>query len=124
MTYITNPDKAHAFLKSVWPSEISRREKVLIVYLDRYFTTIGHDVLFVGGTDSCTMDTKIIFQYAIKEGAEAILLAHNHPGGILTPSRSDIEVTDLLVKGGQVLGVKVAHMIITRNDYQVLSFFE
>lgn len=124
MTYITNPEKAYAFLKSIWPPDISRREKVMIVYMDRHFMTIGHEVLFVGGIDSCTMDTRIIFQSAVLEGAHSIMIAHNHPSGSVNPSKQDIDITQRLIQGALVLGLKVAHMVISRNDFHVLSFFE
>lgn len=122
--YLTNPEKAYNYLRSIWPEGIDHREKVLIIYLDRHYQAIGHEVIFMGGIDSCTMDTRVIFQYAMRGRAHSILLAHNHPSGSVKPSQSDIEVTETLVSGAQVLGIKVAHMIITRNDYQVLAFFE
>lgn len=124
MLYITNPEKAYRYLRTHWPSEISRREKVMIVYLDHKYSVIGHEILFVGGRDSCTIDFRVIFQYAIRQEADHILIAHNHPSGVLEASRGDIEVTERLVRGGEVLGMKVAHMIITREDYRVLAFFE
>lgn len=124
MMYITNPEKAYAYLKTIWPTGMDHREKVMIVYLNRHYQATGHEVIFMGGIDSCTMDTRIVFQYAMLGQAYMILLAHNHPSGSTQPSQSDIAVTDSLVRGGQVLGIKVAHMIITRNDYQVLAFFE
>lgn len=124
MMYLTNPEKAYAYLKSIWPDGIDHREKVVIVYLNRHYQATGHEIIFVGGMDSCTMDTRVIFQYAMKSHAHSILLAHNHPSGSVNPSKKDVEITDILVKGAQVLGIKVAHIILTRNDYQVLAFFE
>jgi len=124
MRYITNPEKAFAFLKSIWPPDIARREKVVIVYLDRHFMVTGHEILFIGGIDSCTMDTRIIFQYAVSEGAHGIMIAHNHPSGSVKPSKQDIDITQILIHGALVLGLKVAHMVISRNDFHVLSFFE
>lgn len=122
--YITNPEKAYTYLRSVWPSEISLREKVLLIYLDANKKVMGYECVFMGGRSSVAMDLKILFQYAVRECAHSILVAHNHPSGILTPSKNDLDVTRDLHDGGRILGLEVAHMIITRTDYHVLSFFE
>ena len=122
--YITNPEKAHAYLKSVWPCEISVRERVLIVYLDRHQKVLGEECVFVGGRYYCPIDVAIIFQYAVREGAHSILVAHNHPSGSLAASKEDMSTTDQLVSGGKILDIQVGHMVITRADYHVLAFFE
>jgi len=43
---------------------------------------------------------------------------HNHPSGDPTPSRADIEMTKLIVKAGDGVGVKVHdHLVIGRENH-------
>lgn len=43
-------------------------------------------------------------------------MAHNHPAGSLTPSSEDLEVTETLIKAGDLIGVKVIdHIIVSSN---------
>ncbi|HNB22737.1 MAG TPA: JAB domain-containing protein, partial [Candidatus Melainabacteria bacterium] len=49
---------------------------------------------------------------AILSNSYAILVAHNHPGGSLTPSREDLETTEQLVSAGKLLGVPVVDHVI------------
>ena len=53
---------------------------------------------------------------ALIANSYAIIVAHNHPGGSLTPSREDLETTETLIKAGDLLGVKVIdHIIVSSN---------
>jgi DNA repair protein RadC len=39
--------------------------------------------------------------------ASAIIVAHNHPAGGLTPSKEDIEITKQLKAAGETLGIRL-----------------
>jgi DNA repair protein RadC len=48
-----------------------------------------------------------------------LIVAHNHPGGSLTPSSEEIKTTEQLIKAGDLLGVKVVdHIIVSVNGSQ------
>jgi DNA repair protein RadC len=76
-----------------------------------------------GGLNHTTVDPKKIFKIALDERASAIILAHNHPSGLLLPSENDIATTGKLVRAGKMLEIKVMdHIIIGGDDY--FSFSE
>jgi len=53
---------------------------------------------------------------ALLANSHALIVAHNHPAGSITPSNEDLEVTETLIKAGDLLGVKVIdHIIVTSN---------
>jgi DNA repair protein RadC len=55
---------------------------------------------------------------AIEYGAAAVILAHNHPSGIITPSAADIEITRRVVEAGKIIGIPlVDHVIIGKNKF-------
>jgi DNA repair protein RadC len=69
-----------------------------------------------------------VFKAALLSNAYSIIVAHNHPGGSKTASSEDIETTKILIKAGDLMGVKVVdHIIVTadgltslREDYNYL----
>lgn len=76
---------------------------------------------FEDGTTS--LNVREIFTEALKAGAEAIIVAHNHPSGNLTPSKADLEATEKLKAAAGLLEVQlVDHLIIGKGDY--FSFAE
>ncbi|MBV5343418.1 hypothetical protein JZU68_07355, partial [bacterium] len=55
---------------------------------------------------------------ALEYGASAIIIAHNHPSGVLKASRQDTEITDNLLAAGEILDVEILdHLIIGPNKY-------
>jgi len=48
--------------------------------------------------------------------ATAVIVAHNHPSGILKPSVDDLNVTKRLTSAGEILGIKVLDHLIFSSD--------
>lgn len=62
-----------------------------------------------------------VFKSAILKSACSLIFCHNHPSGESSPSGEDITTTQVLKKGGKVLGFKILdHIILGKND--VFSF--
>ena len=58
---------------------------------------------------------------AIYKLAVQMILVHNHPSGNVNPSEEDRDLTDRMMKSGDMLGITVIdHLIITEEKY--LSF--
>ena len=73
------------------------------------------DRISQGTLDSILVHPREVFKNAIKAGAAAIVLVHNHPSGDPTPSESDIKVTRDLIRAGQLLKIDVLdHVILGR----------
>ncbi len=60
---------------------------------------------------------------ALKHDAASVILAHNHPGGILSPSKSDIEATKKVISALETVNIEVIDHIIVAGD-KYFSFFE
>jgi len=61
---------------------------------------------------------RIIVETALRYQANSVILAHNHPGGSLSPSSADIEVTRKISEALKTISVKVVdHIIVSGNDY-------
>ena len=60
---------------------------------------------------------------AVRHSAATVILAHNHPSGDPAPSMEDRNVTNQMVKAGDVMGIPVVdHIIIGDNKF--ISFKE
>ncbi|HEX4601409.1 MAG TPA: DNA repair protein RadC [Gemmatimonadales bacterium] len=60
-----------------------------------------------------------VFRAAIAEGAEGIILVHNHPSGDPTPSADDRVVTRQLMDAGRLLDVPVYDHVIVGGEHYV-----
>ncbi|GAA4437503.1 DNA repair protein RadC [Ravibacter arvi] len=96
-------------------------EEFWILLLNRANEVIRSVQVSSGGVNSTGVDSRIIFKHAIENLASAMILAHNHPSGTLSPSKEDMELTRKLSEAGKILSVPVLdHLIFTDHDY--LSF--
>ena len=55
---------------------------------------------------------------ALREGASAVVLGHNHPSGIAVPSPEDIETTLRVAEGLNSVDIRLAdHIVVADDDY-------
>jgi DNA repair protein RadC len=93
-----------------------KQEEFHIVTLDTQHGPIASHRITVGTLDASLVHPREVFRAAIRDGASAILLVHNHPSGDPTPSREDIAVTDRLSKVGELVGIRVLdHIVVAKQ---------
>lgn len=125
MPIITETNKAKQLMSGLFDQDqIEYRESFCVAFLNRRHRVLGVSRLFDGGVSSCAVDQKVIFQHALLANASAIILAHNHPSGDLTPSNEDRKLTDNICQCGNILGIKVLDHIIVAPDSGSYSFSE
>lgn len=76
--------------------------------------------LFVGGLSSSTVDTRTIIQHLLINypNCNTFVVAHNHPGGNLQPSREDKSVTEAIDAVAKVMMMRLNdHIIFTNEGY-------
>jgi DNA repair protein RadC len=56
-----------------------------------------------------------VFQAAVAAGAVAVIVAHNHPSGNPSASREDREVTERLVRAGELLGIRLLDSVVVTD---------
>ncbi|MCF7939851.1 MAG: JAB domain-containing protein [Spirochaetales bacterium] len=77
----------------------------------------------IGLINRTVVHPREVYTEAIRDGATAIVVAHNHPSESLEPSREDREVTERLNQAGEIIGIPMLdHMIFCRKGYY--SFLE
>ena len=99
-------------------NQIEILEEFFLIMLNNSNQLMGIYPLSKGGRTSTIVDTKILFSIALKCNSTSIILAHNHPSGILKPSNSDKQLTKRIKQAGEILELKVLdHLIINRTSY-------
>jgi DNA repair protein RadC len=69
------------------------------------------------------MDKRLLMAAALKLGATALVLCHNHPSGSLQPSEADKKITKNIIEVAKLHDMQVLdHVILTKDGY--FSFFE
>ena len=74
--------------------------------------------MFKGSKKESVVSPQEIFKKAIEENASGIIIMHNHPSGIVLPSKSDDETTKAVAEVGNVVGIPlIDHIIVGNNRY-------
>ena len=84
----------------------------------------GYMKLSSGGINMTIIDVRMVFASALKCLASCIVISHNHPSGNINPSSEDINITNKIVKGGELLDIKVLDHIILAPNGKYYSFAE
>ena len=83
--------------------------------MDNHFRLITFEKLFQGTVNQASIYPREIARRCLELNAVHVILAHNHPSGIPTPSAADKEITAIIVKALQLIEVDVADHIIIGN---------
>ena len=93
------------------------------LWLDNRHRVIACDELFRGTIDGASVHPREVVKQALAQNAAAVILAHNHPSGVLEPSRADELLTQTLKSSLQLVDVRVLdHLVVGRGG--ALSFAE
>ena len=100
-----------------------KQEHFLCVSLNGANEVIAVRTVSVGLVSRTQVHPREVFADPITDRASAVIIAHNHPAGSLTPSKEDIAITQRLKAAGETLGIKLLdHIIFNHRGYY--SFLE
>ena len=93
-------------------------EEFWILFLNNSNKVLHKAQLSKGGITGTLVDVRLVMKQTLELGAVAIILAHNHPSGTLSPSAADKQITQKIKTASETLDVKVLdHLIITQKSY-------
>lgn len=94
------------------------QEHFVALFLNSKNIIIKQKTIFKGTLNSSIIHPREIYCEAIRWSSHALIVAHNHPSGDVTPSNEDIKTTQRLVECGDILGIGLLdHIIIGHNNY-------
>jgi len=98
-----------------------RDEYIAVVFLDNGNHVIAAEIIAEGTINQCVAYPRSIFEKALKRGAAAFIIAHNHPGGACAASEADWLLTERLHEIGRLLDIPLLdHIIICQNSVVTL----
>ena len=93
------------------------KEIFVAFYLDTKHRVIAREIIGVGIINASLIHPREVFRSAIFCNAQSIILAHNHPSGNIAPSSNDLDVTQLLIAAGNIIGIDVLdHVIVGGSE--------
>ena len=84
---------------------------------------ISADIIARGTVNSTAVYSREVIKKAIETKAVFVILAHNHPNGVLAPSEADVKTTKILNDALSFVNVRlIDHVIVARGEY--ISLFK
>lgn len=118
LTMIRTADDVYSFLKDMHHLP---KEQLRGLYLDTHNRVIHQEIISIGTINSNIVHPREVFRPALEYNAAAVILAHNHPSGVSTPSLSDTQITKQVIEAGKIIGVHLLdHVIITKDGYSTV----
>lgn len=115
-SFVHSPEDLVLWLKLQYG--YAQQEHFAAVYLNQQNAVIHHQILFLGTLNAATIHPREIFKEAIRCSASALICAHNHPSGDVSPSSADKKVTETIAESGKIVGIPlVDHLIIGQNEW-------
>lgn len=116
----TPADVASFFMEEM---RYRKKEVFKVLFLNTKNEITSTEDVSIGNLNSSIVHPREVFRSAVKRGAAAIIIIHNHPSGNPSPSDNDLAITKRLVEAGELMGIPVLdHLIIGNGIF--LSFKE
>lgn len=101
---------------------IDYKEFFWVLLLTNANQVLGISEIGIGNTTGVAVNSKEIYQLALLSNASAIVVAHNHPSGKLTPSTADKNLTQKLKEAFKLLDITLLdHLILTSEGFVSFS---
>jgi DNA repair protein RadC len=108
---VNNPDELVDYLNHT--IGFKGREHFVGVFLDAKNRVLASEILFSGTLSASAVYPREVVIKALQHQSAAMIFAHNHPSGDVTPSASDKDITRKLVFALGMVGITVhEHLIV------------
>ncbi|KAF4516551.1 hypothetical protein B566_EDAN003298 [Ephemera danica] len=121
-TIFSSPGKVRDWLRltlATRPNEV-----FMALWLDAQNRLLKAEELFAGTLTQTSVYPREVVRKAILHNAAAVILAHNHPSGVIEPSHADELLTRALKDALALVDVKVLDHFIVAGNAPPLSFAE
>jgi len=97
-------------------------EVFYVMYLNQANKIIKYEAISSGGITATVADIRIILKNALLNGANQLIVAHNHPSGNLKPSKADLDLTKKLKDSAMMMDIRLLdHIIVAGNNFTSLN---
>ena len=117
---ISGPADVHNLVKDEMAH--ADREMLVSIMLAATNQLIGVETVSIGILNATHVSPREVFKSAILANAFGIILCHNHPSGELDPSNEDHNITEMISKAGDLLGIRlIDHVIVSHKGFKSLK---
>lgn len=107
---VTNPSSVVQLFYLTFAAK--KNEEMWALMLDAQHRVIAREQLAMGTIDAANVYPRTLVQHVIKHNAAAVVLAHNHPSGVLTPSQADLHITQRIIDAMGLVNTRVLDHLI------------
>ncbi len=108
-------DASRLFCKTIGSLNV---EHVAMITLDNADNAINFFIVSIGGIDFVKVSLAQMFRVALLSNASKIIIAHNHPSGVLQITSKDIEMTRKIAFFAKNFDIELMDsMVVTGTDY-------
>lgn len=98
------------------------QEHLICFSIQAHRSLITQHLVHIGTETHLLVDLQKLFLTPILVKADSIIIAHNHPNGVVYPSQADIETTLRIKKTGKLLNIPLLdHIIFTKELFYSFS---
>lgn len=117
---LTSPEQIFVHCHDIIKQE---KESLVCFYINGRGEMVKKEVIAVGTLNRVNLLPKEIFSLIKELPVSAIILAHNHPSGVLEPSKEDILFTKRVKIASDILGIKLLdHLIVSAGGWKKIKF--
>ncbi|MGN5021863.1 DNA repair protein RadC (plasmid) [Aeromonas sp. FDAARGOS 1405] len=107
---LTSPDLVAEYLTT--KLAVEEQEVFRVLLLDSKHRLIDDVALFKGSIAAAYVHPRDIIKKVLDVNAAAVICAHNHPSGHISPSRADIDITDQIKAALATIDVRLLDHVI------------
>ncbi len=117
--YIYTAEHAH----EIFADRIGRCnvEYVAMLCMDNTNKIINYSNVAIGDIDSVNVTIASIIKVALVSNASKIIIAHNHPSGILQITKADISLTRHIGAVAKLVGIDLVDSVIVNADGDMIA---
>ncbi|MDO5546289.1 MAG: DNA repair protein RadC [Eubacteriales bacterium] len=113
---LTSLDACGAYLV---PRFFGRKvETVFLLCLDAKCKVLCCREIGEGSVNAASISVRKVVEAALSAGATTVVLAHNHPSGVVLPSADDVQTTRRIAAALSAVEVKlIDHIVVAEGDF-------
>lgn len=96
-------------------------EVFMCLFLDARNRLLASEELFRGTLTHTSVYPREVARHALMHNAAAVIVAHNHPSGTATPSRSDLDMTRSLARALALVDVQAFRPLHRHQQHSLLA---
>ena len=115
--FATSVDVTSNYVRSLFVGET--KELSYVLCFDSNMKLIKCQKAAEGSVNAASVSVRRVVEIATANKAVSVVLTHNHPGGIATPSKEDLATTKKIMNALNTLGIELSDHIVVGDKFAI-----